>query len=295
MLFNSYSYLLFLPVVFAIYWLIGRKIQWQNLFVVVASYFFYACWDWRFLSLIALTTLSSYSAGLIMGRQNMGHSARATVNVLNITLNVGILCVFKYLDFFTDSFGRLLALFGMHADFPTLQIILPVGISFYTFQAIGYTIDVYRRQVTPCRDLVAFSAFISFFPQLVAGPIERANHLLPQFLQSRHFCYNEAVDGCRQMLWGFFKKIVVADNCAVTVNMVWSDYETYHSPMLIMTAILFSVQIYCDFSGYSDIAIGTAKLFGIRLCDNFRTPYFAYSISDFWRRWHMSLLTWIRD
>ena len=295
MLFNSYSYLLFLPVVFAIYWLIGRKIQWQNLFVVVASYFFYACWDWRFLSLIALTTLSSYSAGLIMGRQNMGHSARATVNVLNITLNVGILCVFKYLDFFTDSFGRLLALFGMHADFPTLQIILPVGISFYTFQAIGYTIDVYRRQVTPCRDLVAFSAFISFFPQLVAGPIERANHLLPQFLQSRHFCYNEAVDGCRQMLWGFFKKIVVADNCAVTVNMVWSDYETYHSPMLIMTAILFSVQIYCDFSGYSDIAIGTAKLFGIRLCDNFRTPYFAYSISDFWRRWHMSLLTCFRD
>lgn len=295
MLFNSYSYLLFLPIVFAVYWLTGRRILWQNLFVVAASYFFYACWDWRFLSLIVLTTLSSFAAGRVLGRQDIKPSARLTVNVLNIVLNVGILCVFKYLGFFADSFSRLLALCGIHADLPTLYIILPVGISFYTFQAIGYTIDVYRRQVEPASNVVAFAAFISFFPQLVAGPIERANHLLPQFLQLRCFSYEQAVDGCRQMLWGFFKKVVVADNCAVTVNMVWNDYAAYSSPMLILTSLLFSFQIYCDFSGYSDIAIGTSKLFGIRLCDNFRTPYLAHSVADFWRRWHMSLMTWFRD
>ena len=295
MLFNSYSYLLFLPVAFTVYWLLGRRTGWQNLFVVAASYFFYACWDWRFLSLILLTSLSSYAAGLLMCRKDMGASARKAVNAVNIVLNVGILCTFKYLGFFADSLGRLLSLLGLHADMPTLHIILPVGISFYTFQAIGYSIDVYRRQVTPTRDVVAFAAFISFFPQLVAGPIERASHLLPQFLQPRRFSCEQTTDGCRQMLWGFFKKVVVADNCAVTVNMVWNDYAAYPAPMLILAAVLFSLQIYCDFSGYSDIAIGTAKLFGIRLCDNFRTPYLARSISDFWRRWHISLMTWLRD
>ena len=295
MLFNSYAFLLFLPVVFTIYWLTGRKTGWQNFFVVLSSYFFYACWDWRFLSLIFLTTISSYAAGRLMGRAGMKPCVRKTVNVLNIVLNVGILCVFKYLGFFAESFGRLLALFGLQADVPTLHIILPVGISFYTFQAIGYTIDVCRRQVAPTHDVVAFAAYISFFPQLVAGPIERAGHLLPQFMQPRRFSQAQAVDGCRQMLWGFFKKMVVADNCAVTVNMVWDSYNTCSAPMLIVAAVLFSIQIYGDFSGYSDIAIGTAKFFGIRLCDNFRTPYFSHSIPDFWRRWHMSLLTWFRD
>ncbi len=295
MLFNSYSFLLFLPIVFAGYWLLARKREWQNVFVVAASYFFYGYWDWRFLSLIALTTLSSWVAGRLMDGQNASCMMRRTVNILNIVLNVGILCVFKYLNFFAESFASLLHVIGFQADMPTLRIILPVGISFYTFQAIGYSIDVYRRKIAATNNLVAFAAYISFFPQLVAGPIERATNLLPQFLQRRQFSYEQAVDGCRQMLWGFFKKVVVADNCAITVNMVWGDYASYSSTMLVVTAFLFSMQIYCDFSGYSDIAIGTAKLFGIRLSTNFRTPYFSQSIPDFWRRWHISLMTWFRD
>jgi len=295
MLFNSYSFLVFLPIVFAGYWLLARKREWQNVFVVAASYFFYGYWDWRFLSLIALTTLSSWVAGRLMDGQNASCMMRRTVNILNIVLNVGILCVFKYLNFFAESFASLLHVIGFQADMPTLRIILPVGISFYTFQAIGYSIDVYRRKIAATNNLVAFAAYISFFPQLVAGPIERATNLLPQFLQRRQFSYEQAVDGCRQMLWGFFKKVVVADNCAITVNMVWGDYAGYSSTMLVVTAFLFSMQIYCDFSGYSDIAIGTAKLFGIRLSTNFRTPYFSQSIPDFWRRWHISLMTWFRD
>ena len=295
MLFNSYSFLVFLPIVFAGYWLLARKREWQNVFVVAASYFFYGYWDWRFLSLIALTTLSSWVSGRLMDGQNASCMMRRTVNILNIVLNVGILCVFKYLNFFAESFASLLHVIGFQADMPTLRIILPVGISFYTFQAIGYSIDVYRRKIAATNNLVAFAAYISFFPQLVAGPIERATNLLPQFLQRRQFSYEQAVDGCRQMLWGFFKKVVVADNCAITVNMVWGDYAGYSSTMLVVTAFLFSMQIYCDFSGYSDIAIGTAKLFGIRLSTNFRTPYFSQSIPDFWRRWHISLMTWFRD
>lgn len=295
MLFNSFTFLVFLPIVFAGYWLLARRRMWQNMFVVVASYFFYGYWDWRFLSLIALTTLSSWMAGCLMDRQNASSTMRKTVNILNIVLNVGILCVFKYLNFFAESFSSLLNAIGFQADMPTLHIILPVGISFYTFQAIGYSIDVYRRKISATDDFMAFAAYISFFPQLVAGPIERATNLLPQFLQSRHFSYDQASDGCRQMLWGFFKKVVVADNCAVTVNMVWGDYANYSPTMLVIAALLFSIQIYCDFSGYSDIAIGTAKLFGIRLSTNFRTPYFSHDIPDFWRRWHISLMTWFRD
>ena len=302
MLFNSYEYLIFLPVVFAIYWALGfrqdsRSCRAQNLFVVLASYFFYGCWDWRFLSLIIVTTLSSWVTGRLIDRPDGTSSpiSRKAVLVANIVLNIGILCVFKYLNFFADTFANVLSAIGVAADMPTLHIILPVGISFYTFQAIGYTIDVYRRQSRATTDLVAFAAYISFFPQLVAGPIERSTRLLPQFLAKRQFSYEAATDGCRQMLWGFVKKVVVADNCAMTVNMVWADYADYSSTMHVVAALLFSMQIYCDFSGYSDIAIGTAKLFGIRLSTNFRTPYFASNIRDFWRRWHITLMTWLRD
>lgn len=211
---------------------------------------------------------------------------------LNILLNLAILGTYKYYDFFVRSFAEL---FGLQADNLLLHLILPVGISFYTFQALSYSIDVYRRQIQPTHDLVAFTAFLSFFPQLVAGPIERATNLLPQFLQKRRFDYTQAVDGMRQILWGLFKKIVVADNCATYVDTVFADYTAYSGSTLLLAAILFSIQIYGDFSGYSDIAIGTAKLFGIRLMRNFNVPYFSRDIAEFWRRWHISLTTWFRD
>ena len=207
-------------------------------------------------------------------------------------LNLAILGTYKYYDFFVRSFAEL---FGCQADSLLLHLVLPVGISFYTFQALSYSIDVYRRQIQPTHDIVAFTAFLSFFPQLVAGPIERATNLLPQFLQKRHFDYTQAVDGMRQILWGLFKKIVVADNCATYVDTVFADYTAYSGSTLLLAAVLFSIQIYGDFSGYSDIAIGTAKLFGIRLMRNFNVPYFSRDIAEFWRRWHISLTTWFRD
>lgn len=293
MLFNSIEYLLFLPLTFLVYWSIKRR-SIQNLFIVAASYFFYACWDWHFLSLIVITTLSSYAAGCAMDRPGAGRQMRFAVFLASIALNLFILGVFKYYDFFSRSFSSLLALFGISADYPTLNIILPVGISFYTFQAVGYTIDVYRRQMAACRSLVDFSAFICFFPQLVAGPIEPASHLLPQLRHSRSFDYHNAVTGMRLILWGLFKKMVVADNCAITVDMVWSDYTGYSSGMLFVASLLFTVQIYCDFSAYSEIAVGSAKLLGIELLDNFKTPYFSTSIPEFWRRWHITLMNWFQ-
>lgn len=299
MLFNSIEYLLFLPIVFAIYWLLRNQLKLQNAFVVLASYVFYGWWDWRFLLLIAFTSLCSYGSGLLIDK-----SKRCTVYgvrriswakswmVMNIVINLGILAVFKYYDFFVSEFG---ALFGVSTESLLLRIILPVGISFYTFQALSYSIDVYRGNIKPTKDIIAFFAFISFFPQLVAGPIERASNLLPQFLQKRTFSYEQGVDGMRQMLWGLFKKIVVADNCAMYVNQVWETYGSQSGSTLLLAAILFTFQIYGDFSGYSDIAIGTAKLFGIKLMRNFNNPYFSRDIAEFWRRWHISLTTWFRD
>ena len=295
MLFNSFEYFIFLPIVFFGYWFLFTKLHIQNLFIVAASYFFYACWDWRFLSLIIITTISSWWAGKWMERLDKQPAKRKAVNIANISLNLVILAIFKYYGFFADSLASLLLAFGMRTDFPTLHLILPVGISFYTFQAVGYSIDIYRRKIAATDDPIAFAAFICFFPQLVAGPIESASHLLPQITQKRKFCYNAAVNGCRLILWGLFKKMVVADNCAVTVDMVWNDYAHFSSPVLAITSILFAIQIYCDFSGYSDIAIGTAKLFGIDLVQNFRRPYFSTDIREFWRRWHISLMTWFRD
>ncbi len=287
MLFNSIEFAIFLPIVFAIYWLLNKHLRWQNLFVVVASYVFYGWWDWRFLILIAFTSFCSWGSGLLIS-QSPKPKLWLT---LNIVINLLILGVFKYFNFFVGSFCDLFGLTNSIA----IKVILPVGISFYTFQALSYSIDVYRKRIAPTHDIVAFFAYVSFFPQLVAGPIERATNLLPQFERQRTFNYDQAVDGMRRILWGLFKKIVVADNCATYVDQVWNNYTNECGSTLALAAILFAFQIYGDFSGYSDIAIGSAKLFGIRLKDNFLTPYFSRNVAEFWKRWHISLNTWFVD
>lgn len=292
MLFNSFEFAIYLPLVFIMYWFVFQKnLRLQNLFVVAVSYLFYGWWDWRFLILIAFTSICSYFSGVLMERSDH----RKLIATTNVVINLVILCIFKYFNFFSDNFARLFSTFGYELDWVTLDLLLPVGISFYTFQAIGYSIDVYKRKMEPTHDVVSFLAFVSFFPQLVAGPIERATRLLPQFYVSRHFDYIKAVDGMRQILWGLFKKIVVADNCAHTVNMIFNNYSEYSGSTLFYGGILFAFQIYGDFSGYSDIAIGSARLFGIDLTRNFNFPYFSRDIAEFWRRWHISLNTWFRD
>lgn len=294
MLFNSIEFAIFLPIVFLLYWFAFKKnLKLQNLFIVVVSYIFYGWWDWRFLFLFAFTSFFSWGSGLLIEKYRETSKKAKTINVLNIVLNLLILDIFKYYDFFVTSFANLFL--GGKTDGLLLKIILPVGISFYTFQALSYSIDVYRGKLKATRDIVQFFAFVSFFPQLVAGPIERATNLLPQFEMPRKFDYGEAVDGMRQILWGLFKKIVVADNCAVYVDQVFNTYQDQSGSTLLLAAILFTFQIYGDFSGYSDIAIGTAKLFGIRLMRNFNVPYFSRDIAEFWRRWHISLTTWFRD
>ena len=299
MLFNSRQFAFFLPIVFLLYWFVfdrfisksKNQLRLQNAFVVVASYVFYGWWDWRFLLLIAFTSFCSWGSGWLVGKAVTRKMAK-TWTTLNIVLNLGILALFKYYDFFVLEFAQL---FHVPSDGLLLKVILPVGISFYTFQALSYSIDVYRGKMEPTKDIIAFFAFISFFPQLVAGPIERATNLLPQFLKKREFNSNTAMDGMRQILWGLFKKIVVADNCALFVNQVFADPANQAGSTLLLAAILFAFQIYGDFSGYSDIAIGTAKLFGIKLMRNFNVPYFSRDIAEFWRRWHISLMTWFRD
>ena len=299
MLFNSFEFLIFLPIVFLLYWFVfdyamrgcKRQLLWQNLLIVVASYVFYGWWDWRFLILIAITTILSFLSGIGIEKAPT-QWGKKVVMIANVVVNLGILGVYKYYDFFATQFAQL---FGIESDFLLLHLILPVGISFYTFQALSYSIDVYRKQIEPTHDIVAFTAFLSFFPQLVAGPIERATNLLPQFQKKRTFDYAQAVDGMRQILWGLFKKIVVADNCAVYVDQVFGDIGAHSGSTLLLAAVLFTFQIYGDFSGYSDIAIGTAKLFGIKLMRNFNVPYFSRDIAEFWRRWHISLTTWFRD
>lgn len=300
MLFNSIEFAFFLPLVFLIYWAIGYahinetlKLRLQNAFVLIASYIFYGWWDWRFLLLIAFTSFCSWASGLLIGQTTSRTKAKAWM-IANIIFNLGILFTFKYYNFFVEEFCQLFpSLVGRSGG--VISLILPVGISFYTFQALSYSIDVYRQKIEPTKDIIAFFAFIAFFPQLVAGPIERATNLLPQFLQNRKFSYDQATDGMRQILWGLFKKIVVADNCATYVDQVWATYDTQTGSTLLLAAVLFTFQIYGDFSGYSDIAIGTAKLFGIKLMRNFNNPYFSRDIAEFWRRWHISLTTWFRD
>ncbi len=297
MLFNSFEYLLFLPIVFCLYWFVFKPLRWQNLFIVAASYIFYGAWDYRFLLLIAFTTLCSYATGLWSGKSLEHNDERKAkyICIANVAINLSILGVFKYYNFFIGSFSDLMHLLGVTVHASSVKLILPVGISFYTFQALSYSIDVYKRKIAATHDIISFFAYISFFPQLVAGPIERATNLLPQFYTRRVFDYEKAVDGMRLILWGLFKKIVIADNCAEYVDTVFNNYAGFNGSSLALASVFFALQIYGDFSGYSDIAIGTAKLFGISLRDNFRTPYFSRDIAEFWKRWHISLNKWFVD
>ncbi len=295
MLFNSLEFFIFLPIVFAMYWLIGNKhIKQQNLLIAISSYVFYGWWDWRFLFLILFSSLVDYTIGLKLNSEDKP-SKRKVLLWISICVNLGFLGFFKYYNFFVDSLIESFTFFGGQLSINTLNIILPVGISFYTFQTLSYTIDVYNRKLEPTKDFLAFMAFVSFFPQLVAGPIERATNLLPQFHKRREFVYENAVDGLRQALWGLFKKVVIADNCATYANMIFNNQQEYSGSTLLLGAFFFAFQIYGDFSGYSDIAIGISRLFGFNLKRNFAFPYFSRDIAEFWRRWHISLSTWFRD
>lgn len=295
MLFNSIEFALFLPIVFILYWLVtARSLKLQNLLIVISSFIFYGWWDWRFLSLLAFSSLVDYLIGLGL-LNNQDARKRKLLLATSIFINLSFLGFFKYYNFFAQSFADAFTLFGQPFTASRLSIILPVGISFYTFQTLSYSIDIYKRKLEPTKDIVAFFAFVSFFPQLVAGPIERATHLLPQFYTPRTFDSAKAIDGLRQILWGLFKKMVIADNCASIANQIFGGYAHYSGSTLLLGAVFFAFQIYCDFSGYSDIAIGTARLFGFSLMRNFAFPYFSRDIAEFWRRWHISLTTWFRD
>jgi len=295
MLFNSIDFAIFLPITFILYWFVTNKnLKSQNLLIVIASYIFYGWWDWRFLSLILFSTVIDYSIGISLSKQE-NQNKRKMLLWTSILVNLGFLGYFKYYNFFLDNFITAFSFFGTDINANSLNIILPVGISFYTFQTLSYTIDVYKRNLEPTKDFISFSAFVSFFPQLVAGPIERASNLLPQFYTKRHFDYSKAVNGMRQILWGLFKKIVIADNCAQYANIIFNNSSEYSGSTLVLGAIFFTFQIYGDFSGYSDIAIGTSRLFGFNLKQNFAFPYFSRDIAEFWRRWHISLSTWFRD
>lgn len=295
MLFNSISFAIFLPIVFIFYWFVaGKSLKFQNFLLLVASYFFYSCWDWRFLFLLIFSTSLDYYTGLKIA-QSSEKSSRMIWLWISILVNLGFLGVFKYYNFFVDSFAEALAHLGLHVEPWTLNVILPVGISFYTFHGLSYVIDIYNNKIPPEKNFTDYAVFVSFFPLLVAGPIERATHLLPQVKVKRVFDYRKAVGGVWQILWGLLKKVVIADNCATAVNVIFDNYESQSAAHLVLGAILFAFQIYSDFSGYSDIAIGTAKLFGFDLLINFRLPYFSRDIAEFWRRWHISLSTWFRD
>ena len=295
MLFNSIDFAIFLPIVFMLYWFVTYKnLKLQNLLIVISSYIFYGWWDWRFLSLILFSTILDYSIGISLSKQ-VNQNKRKMLLWISILMNLGFLGFFKYYNFFLANFMTAFLFFGTEINANSLNIILPVGISFYTFQTLSYTIDVYKRQLETTKDFIAFSAFVSFFPQLVAGPIERATNLLPQFYTKRYFDYSKTVDGMRQILWGLFKKIVIADNCAQYANIIFNNSSEYSGSTLVLGAIFFTFQIYGDFSGYSDIAIGTSRLFGFNLKQNFAFPYFSRDIAEFWRRWHISLSSWFRD
>jgi alginate O-acetyltransferase complex protein AlgI len=295
MLFNSIDFAIFLPIVFLLYWFVfPGDLRRQNILILVASYIFYGWWDWKFLSLLFLSTILDYSIGIALHKQeDIGR--RKLLLAISVVCNLGLLGFFKYYNFFVNSFADAFSFFGTHVSVRTLDIILPVGISFYTFQTLSYSIDVYRRKLEPTKDFIAFAAFVTFFPQLVAGPIERATNLLPQFVRNRVFDLTKASDGMRQILWGLFKKMVIADNCAIYANTIFNNSEDYSGTTLFLGAVFFAFQIYGDFSGYSDIAIGTSRLFGFDLMQNFAFPYFSRNIGEFWRRWHISLSTWFRD
>lgn len=293
-LFNSLEFLLFLPVVFFLYWFVANKrLQWQNILILVASYFFYGWWSWKFMCLLLLSTFLDYAYGFGVAAANK-HKAKLFL-WLSVINNLGILAVFKYYNFFATELAALLHHVGLHTTPVLLQLALPVGISFYTFHGMSYVFDIYKGRQQPVRSFTDYAVFVSFFPLLVAGPIERASHLLPQVQRARIFNYAQAIAGCRLMLWGFFKKVVVADSLAPKVDGIFATASVQDPATLILGAVAFSFQIYGDFSGYSDIALGTAKLFGFELLSNFKFPYFSRDIAEFWRRWHISLSSWFRD
>lgn len=295
MLFNSINFAIFLPVVFVLYWLINKKnIKYQNILLLISSYFFYACWDWRFLFLLVFSTLLDYFTGLKMDDAKNLQTKKIWF-WLSISINLGFLGIFKYYNFFAESFAIAISHFGLQVNPWTLKVILPIGISFYTFHGLSYVIDIYKNRIIAEKNFIDYSVFVCFFPLLVAGPIERATHLLPQIKQKRIFDYNKAIDGLRQILWGLFKKVVIADQCAEYANQIFNNSNDYSGSTLIVGAVFFAFQIYGDFSGYSDIALGAARLFGIELLKNFAFPYFSRDIAEFWRRWHISLSTWFRD
>ncbi len=295
MLFNSLSFAVFFPLVFLLYWLAtGKSYKAQNILLLVASYYFYACWDWRFLFLLIFSTLLDYFTGLKM-QDAPDKRGRRFWFWLSVLVNLGFLGIFKYYNFFAESFASLLSQFGIEVSVWTLEVILPVGISFYTFHGLSYVIDIYNGRITAERNFMEYAVFVCFFPLLVAGPIERATHLLPQIKKERHFDYSRVVDGMRQILWGLFKKVVVADTCAQFANSIFAQYDTLNGSTLLLGGIFFAFQIYGDFSGYSDIALGTARMMGFELLRNFAFPYFSRDIAEFWRRWHISLSSWFRD
>lgn len=294
MLFNSLEYFIFFPLIFVLYWSLKRYVGIQNLLILVASYFFYAYWDYRFLSLIIISSFVDFIIGLKLDSTENLFRRKLLVGV-SLFVNLGFLFVFKYYNFFVESFSDLLMSFGLSPSWTTLNIIIPVGISFYTFQTLSYTIDIYKSRLKPTSDIIAFFAYVSFFPQLVAGPIERAANLLPQFGKGREFKYEQGKDGLRQILWGMFKKVVIADNCAVFVDAIYANYTDLSGGILLLGGILFVILIYADFSGYTDIAIGSAKLLGFSLMQNFDNPYFSLNTTTFWRKWHISMSSWFRD
>ena len=295
MLFNSIEFAIFLPIVFILYWFVAnKKLKNQNLLLLLASYFFYACWDYRFLFLLIFSTFLDYFTGIKI-HNSASKKSRLVWLYISIIINLGFLCFFKYYNFFAESFVTSFSHLGIEIDLWTMKIILPVGISFYTFHGLSYVIDIYYKRIEPERNVVDYSVFVSFFPLLVAGPIERATHLLPQIKKQRIFKYADATDGLKQILWGLFKKVVIADSCADFANSIFNHSADYHGSTLVLGALFFTFQIYCDFSGYSDIALGTAQLFGIKLLRNFSFPYFSRDIAEFWRRWHISLSSWFRD
>lgn len=295
MLFTSISFAIFLPIVFILYWFATKgNFRLQNILLLVSSYFFYACWDWRFMFLLIFSTLLDYYTGIKI-HDATNRRLKMFWLWLSIVVNLGFLGVFKYYNFFAASFAEGLSLLGFKLNPSSLKLILPVGISFYTFHGLSYVLDLYKGRIKPERNFVDYSVFVSFFPLLVAGPIERATHLLPQIVKKREFDYSKAVDGLRQILWGLFKKIVIADNCAEYANIIFNNSANYSGSTLLLGALFFTFQIYCDFSGYSDIALGIARLFGMELLRNFAFPYFSRDIAEFWRRWHISLSSWFKD
>lgn len=295
MFFNSVNFAIFLPIVFFLYWFVtNRSLKGQNILLLVSSYFFYACWDYRFLFLLIFSTFLDYFTGIKM-YESRTITGKKFWFWLSIGVNIGFLGFFKYYNFFAASFADALSLVGFKTNPWVLSVVLPVGISFYTFHGLSYVIDIYKNRIKPERNFIDYSVFVSFFPLLVAGPIERATHLLPQLQQRRVFDRAKMTDGLKQILWGLFKKVVIADNCAYYANMIFNHPADYTGSTLLVGALFFTFQIYCDFSGYSDIALGTARLFGVELLRNFAFPYFSRDIAEFWRRWHISLSTWFRD